>query len=85
MLQNAILAHDFETRDEMFTWVFGLVGSRVDFEDAPSAIVTDILSVSASFYPLGITDAPPGAVMCIVVCSLKEPTDLDLEAFEDNE
>jgi hypothetical protein len=69
----------------MFDWMFSLVGSKVDFEDAPSAIVTNILSVSVSFYPLGVVDAQPGALMCIVVCSLGEPSEFDMEVVEDAE
>lgn len=71
-LQNGVLAQDFETRDLMYDWIFSLVGSQVDFEDAPPAIITDLLSVSHSFYPLGIAEVQPGAILCTVVVAMAE-------------
>ena len=73
-IENAILAQSFNSPDEMFEWVFSLVGSEVEYEDAPSTVIVNVESLSFNFYPMGY-EAPAGALLCVVVVSVKEKDD----------
>jgi len=77
-LPNAVLAHEFASTDDMFKWIFSLMGSEIEYEDPDDikAVVVNILSISHAFFPLGTTDSP-GALLCTVVLAVEEA---DVEA-----
>ena len=74
---NAILAENFPNPDEMFKWIFNLIGSEVEYEDAPSAPIVDILSVTFDFYPIGVFEIEPGSLLCAVVVSVEDVENKD--------